>query len=175
MVPLEEQVEGGNRGSTVLHREVDMGIYVTRVQASALQNFPERVFTRRTMQRALCRHYTGANKTQTLHKPYLPTWSTRILTLPSSAVTPCLRQGTCYRYQRPRSSFGYCSPPARGMQSRGEITYQASAGASSYRSPARYLLYPQITLLSYFCPPQAAATNTDRPGCSIISHKLINV
>lgn len=43
MVPLEEQVEGGNRGSTALLREVDVGIYVTRVQASALQNSPKRV------------------------------------------------------------------------------------------------------------------------------------
>lgn len=43
MVPLEEQVEGGNRGSTALLREVDVGIYVTRAQASALQNSPKRV------------------------------------------------------------------------------------------------------------------------------------
>lgn len=55
------------------------------------------------------------------------------------------------------------------------MTHPASAGVSSYHSPARYLLYPQITSLAYFYPPKAAASSTVLPDCSVISHRLINV
>lgn len=63
MVPLEEQVEGGNRGSTALLREVDVGIYVTRVQASALQNSPQK-----SSPEELCKgHSEGITLGQTRH------------------------------------------------------------------------------------------------------------
>lgn len=73
------------------------------------------------------------------------------------------------------TTFGHCSPPARGAQSRGRTADPASAGGGSFHSLARHLLYPQITSRAYFCPPKAAASNTDLPDSSIISHRLINV